>query len=56
MSQQQDAQLSNQEGRILLALSAYNYCQFKSLRLAAEAFKVHPTTLTDRYNGIPHIS
>jgi len=56
MSQQQDAQLSNQEGRILLALSAYNYCQFKSLRLAAEAFKVPPTTLTDRYNGIPHIS
>jgi hypothetical protein len=36
---QQDAQLSNQEGRILLALSAYNNCQCKSLRLAAEAFK-----------------
>jgi hypothetical protein len=56
MSQQQDAQLSNQEGRILLALSAYNNCQFKSLRLAAKAFKVPPSTLTDRYNGFTHIS
>jgi hypothetical protein len=56
MSQQQDKQLSNQEGRILLALSAYNNRQFKSLRLAAEAFKVPPSTLTDRYNGITYIS
>ena len=53
MNQQQSVQPSNQEGRILLALSAYNFRQFKSLRLAAEAFEVPPSTLTSRYNGIP---
>jgi hypothetical protein len=54
MSQQQNAQLSNQEGRIELALSAYNSHQFQSLRRAAEAFDVPPTTLTRRYHGITH--
>ena len=53
MNQQQNMQPSNQEGRILLALSAYNCRQFKSLRLAAEAFKVPPSTLTSRYNRVP---
>jgi hypothetical protein len=53
MNQKQGVQPSNQEGRILLALSACNCRQFKSLRLAAEAFQVPPLTLTSRYNGIP---
>jgi hypothetical protein len=55
MSQQQNVQLSNREGRIQLALSAYNTHQFRSLRCAAEAFKVPPSTLTTRYNGITNI-
>ena len=54
MPQQQNAQLSNREGRIQLALSAYNNHQFKSLRRAAEAFNVPPSTLTSQYNGITH--
>jgi hypothetical protein len=55
MSQQQNAQLSNREGRILLACSAYTTQQFRSLRRAAEAFDVPRSTLTSRYNGITHI-
>ena len=39
----------------MLALSAYNNRQFKSLRLAAEAFEVPPSTLTSRYYGTTHI-
>jgi hypothetical protein len=54
MAQQQNAQLSNSEGRIQLALSAYNIHQFRSLRRAAQAFNVPPTTLTRRYHGITH--
>jgi hypothetical protein len=54
MSQQQNAQLSNREGRIQVALSAYNTHQFQSLRRAAEAFHVPPSRLTSRYNGITH--
>jgi hypothetical protein len=54
MPQQQNAQLSNREGRIQLALSAYNQRQFQSRRLAAEAFRVPLATLARRYNGIPH--
>jgi hypothetical protein len=54
MSQQRKAQLSIQEGRIQLALSGYRARQFRSLRRAAEAFNVPPTTLTHRYNGITH--
>jgi hypothetical protein len=56
MSQQQNAQLSNQEGRIKFALSAYNAHEFRSLQCAAEAFNVPPITLTRRYNGITHCS
>ena len=55
MSQQQNAQLSNREGRIQLACSAYTTRQFRSLRRAAEAFDVPRSTLTSRYNGITHI-
>ena len=54
MSQQQDAQVSNQEGRIQLALSAYNSQQFRSLRRAAEAFEVPLTTLSRRHKGVTH--
>ena len=56
MNQEQGVQPSNQESRILLALSAYNSRQFKSLRLAAKEFKVPPSTLTRRHNGITHPS
>jgi hypothetical protein len=52
MSQQQNAQSSNREGRIQLALAAYNNHQFQSLRRAAKAFDVPFSTLTSRYNGI----
>jgi hypothetical protein len=55
MSQQQNAQLSNREGRIQLACSAYTTQQFRSLRCAAKAFDVPRSTLTSRYNGITHI-
>jgi hypothetical protein len=54
MSQQQDAQSSNQEGRIQLALSAYNSQQFRSLRRAAKAFEVPLTTLSRRRKGVTH--
>lgn len=54
MSQQQNAQLSNQEGRIEFALSAYNIGQFQSLQRAAKAFNVPHATLARRYNGITH--
>ena len=51
MSQQHSIQSSNQEGRILLALTAYHQRQFRSLRRAATAYKVPPSTLTSRYHG-----
>jgi hypothetical protein len=54
MSQQQNAQLSNKEGRIQLALSAYSAHQFRSLRRAAKVFNVPPSTLTSRYNRITY--
>jgi hypothetical protein len=54
MPQQQNAQLSNREGRIQLALSAYTTHQFRSLRRAAEVFNVPHTLLTRRYHGITH--
>jgi hypothetical protein len=40
MPQQQNAQLSNREGKIHHALSAYTTCQVQSLRRAAEVFLV----------------
>jgi predicted RNA-binding protein with EMAP domain len=51
MSRQQDAQLSEQEGRITLALSAFQSHQFKSLQQAAQAFNVPCTTLSARHRG-----
>jgi hypothetical protein len=55
MPRQQDAQLSKQEGRITLALSAFQSHQFKSLRSAAQAFNVPRTTLSARHRGSPFI-
>jgi hypothetical protein len=54
MSQQRNVQLDNREGRIEIALSAYNTHQFQSLRRAADAFDVPRSTLTSRYNEITH--
>jgi len=54
MPQQQNAQLCNREGRIQLALSAYNQRQFQSRQLAAKAFNAPLATLARRYNRIPH--
>ena len=54
MPQQHNAQLSNREGKIQLALSAYSTRQFRSLRHAAEAFNVPHATVARRYNGITH--
>jgi hypothetical protein len=54
MSQQQNAQLSNKEGRIQLTLSTYSAHQFRSLRRAAKVFNVPPSTLTSRYNRITY--
>jgi hypothetical protein len=54
MRQQQNVQLSNREGRIQLALSAYTAQQFRSRQRAAEASNAPLTTLARRYNGIPH--
>jgi hypothetical protein len=54
MPQQQNAQLSNREGRIQLTLSAYTTHQFRSLRRAAEVFNIPHTLLTRRYHGITH--
>src|SRR5204863_8391145 len=51
MSQPQNASVTEQEGRIELALKAYKQGQFKRLRRAADAFNVPHSTLTDRFNG-----
>ena len=40
------------EGRILLAIEAYNQNQFKSLRAAAASFNVSRSTLSNRLNGM----
>ena len=52
MSQQHSIQSSNQEGRILLALTAYHQRQFQSLRRVAQVYNVPHATLTRRYHGI----
>ena len=51
MHQHPQIDKAQQEGRIELALQAYNKGQFRSLRRAADAFNVHYRTLTRRYNG-----
>lgn len=55
MPQQHNALPSNQEGRIELALHAYQSHQISSLRRAAAAYSIPKSTLSDRINGItPH--
>jgi len=39
------------EGRLLLALNAYNNNEFRSVRQAAIAYNIPPTSLLDRVNG-----
>jgi hypothetical protein len=51
MSQLQNASVTEQEGRIELALKAYHTHQFRSLHRAADAFNIPPSTLTNRFNG-----
>ena len=43
---------SNIEGRIALAIQAYNLGLFKSLCAAARSYNILHTTLTNRYQGI----
>ena len=52
MHQQSNAILSQQEGRIDLALQAYTLGQFKSIRRAAAAFNIQHQRLSDWLNGI----
>jgi hypothetical protein len=52
MPQPTQAQSSNQEGRLLLAIQALNEHQFKSVRAAALSFDVLRRTLSNRMNGI----
>ena len=52
MPQPTQAQSSNQEGRILLAIQALKEHQFKSVRAAALSFDVLRRTLSNRMNGI----
>ena len=52
MQQQRKAKLLQQEGRIDLALHAYDLGQFKSLQRAAQAYGVPHQRLFDRRNKI----
>ena len=44
--------MSQTEGRIALALQAYQQGQFSSLQAAVNTYNVPRSTLTNRYNGI----
>jgi hypothetical protein len=52
MNRQRDLILTQQEGRVELALQAYNSGQFKSVRRAAAAFNVRHQRVADRLHGI----
>ena len=52
MSQPTQAQSSNQEGRILLAIHAIKQGQFQSVRAAAASYDIPRTTLRDRIHGM----
>ena len=54
MLSQNNSNLLYEEGRIDLALQAYNLGQFKSLRRAAAAFSVRHQRLSDRLNKIKY--
>ena len=45
--------MAQNEGRIVLALQAYQKGQFSSLRAAARTYNVPRSTLTLRYQGTP---
>ena len=51
MPQQQNVLISNQEGRIDLALQAFRNGQFRRLRHAADIFNVPYSTLKHRNRG-----
>jgi hypothetical protein len=51
MPQPTQAQSSNQEDRLLLAIQALKEHQFKSVRAAALSYDVSRTTLSNRMNG-----
>ncbi|KAH7551114.1 hypothetical protein BM1_09988 [Bipolaris maydis] len=52
MPQQQNAILTQQEGRLTLAVQAYRTGQFKSIRRAAAAYNVHHQQISRRLQGI----
>ena len=52
MPQPTQAQSSNQEGRILLAIHAIKQGQFQSVRAAATSYDIPRTTLRDRMRGM----
>jgi hypothetical protein len=47
------ALLSNQEGRILLAIEAFQLGHIKSIRAAVVSYDITYATLYNRINGIP---
>ena len=51
MSPQQDQNKLYQEGRLILALNAYQSGQIRSIRAAALLYNVPRVTLTDRADG-----
>src|SRR4051794_29456198 len=53
MAQQRNALLLEHEGRLQLALQAYNRNEFKSYRAAADAFNVKSLRLSERARGVP---
>ena len=52
MPQPTQAQSSNQEDRILLAINAIKQGQFQSVRAAAASYDIPRTTLRDRIHGM----
>jgi hypothetical protein len=53
MPQQQGSQFSQKEGRIALAIQAFERGQFKSLKAATKSYDVSYSTVWDRVNGRP---
>jgi hypothetical protein len=52
MSQPRNVSLLQHEGRLQLALQAYNTGQFRSHRAAARAYNVKQQTLSERARGV----
>ena len=51
MPQQQGSQFSQKEGRIALAIQAFERGQFKSLKATTKSYDVSYSTIQDRVNG-----